>query len=115
MDIEKTLEQLEETDEMTIGDRCYQFIKIPHEKRLMVFSFYSAHVQAIEVGDFSFFGFDQNFKKIRTIIESCLKCDGALLSTKKQHWDEYPSDFMPIIMTSFVYFSKPFFLENELS
>ena len=111
--IDTVMEQLDQGNMFEVADRSYEYVKIPHEKRLMVFSFYSAHVGAIDRGDFSFFGFDGNFKKIQSIVETCLKCDGVLLNTKKKHWDDHPSDFMPVMMASFIHFSKPFFLESE--
>ena len=112
-DFALAMQSIEESGSFTLGDRSYEFTRIPHEKRIKVFSFYSAQVKNIEDGNFGFLAFDPFFKDVQKVIESCLKCDGALLSTKKRHWDEYPSDFMPCVMTSLIHFSQPFFLGSN--
>ena len=112
-DFNTAMESVQENGTFNLGGREYEFTRITHEKRIKVFSFYSAQVKNIEEGNFSFLAFDPFFKEVQKVIETCLKCDGALLKKKKRHWDEYPADFMPCVMTSLIHFSQPFFLGNN--
>ena len=109
-DSNTAMESVQENGTFNLGGREYEFTH--HTKKHKSFSFYSAQVKNIEDGNFSFLAFDPYFKEVQKVIETCLKCDGAAFN-KKRHWDEYPADFMPCVMTSLIHFSQPFFLGNN--
>lgn len=91
----------------TINDRDYEIKKFNHVDRTTVFAFYSRIGNQIKAGDFSFLTDDQ-FSKVMKIIEDRVIFDGMQISKMKNHWDEYPEDYLQFVSTMLAVVSYPF-------
>lgn len=91
----------------TINDRDYEIKKFNHVDRTTVFAFYSRIGNQIKAGDFSFLTDDQ-FSKVMKIIEDRVIFDGMQISKMRNHWDEYPEDYLQFVSTMLAVVSYPF-------
>lgn len=91
----------------TINGRDYEIKKFNHVDRCTVFAFYSRISPKVQAGDFSFLT-DPEFAKVMKIIEDRVTFDDMQISKMKNHWDEYPEDYLQFISTMLAVVSYPF-------
>jgi len=92
-----------DSKELVINGRSYRLTKTTHAKRLKVFSFSTA----LEREGVSFFN-DPMFVEVEGIINNIVLYDGELISKRKEHWDDYPEDYVIYITHMVVALSYPF-------
>lgn len=90
-----------------INGREYKFLGTTHQKRRKVFAFFSALQHRIAAGDFSFLD-SPEFKPVEDVINDIVTFDGNLISKSKNHWEEYPEDYVKFISTALGVISYPF-------
>lgn len=106
----KALEMIKavhEDGEAEINGRIYKFTKFTHPLRLQVFSFYSKLAGNIQSGDMSFLT-SNDFKPVSKIIENYINFDDMAVSKCKDHWEEYPEDYILFVTTALSVISYPF-------
>jgi len=90
-----------------IHGREYHLTSLTHVKRRKVFAFFT-HVQnELQRGDLWFLE-SPEWAEVEKVINNCVMFDGDLLSKRKEHWDEYPEDYMLFIQTMMGAISYPF-------
>ena len=99
--------ELYEAGEIEVNGRIYELLKMRHEKRLEVFAFYSNVGKSVATGDFSSFVSPQ-FKHVQKVMFEAIMFDGVQLSKMKDHWEEYPEDFLQVVGTAMGVMSYPF-------
>lgn len=93
--------------EAEINGNKYTFLGTTHAKRRKVFAFFSSIQRQIEQGNFSFLD-TADFKPVEDTINGMVTFDGDLLSKKKDHWEEYPEDYLNFVSTAMGVISYPF-------
>jgi hypothetical protein len=81
----------------TINGRDYSFINLNHKKRLEIFAFLTGKKEKIARGDFSFMATEE-WNRIAVKIENSVLYDGELISKRKDHWEEFPSDYAKLML-----------------
>jgi len=90
-----------------INGREYHLTNLTHIKRRKVFSYFT-HVQNdLQRGDLWFLE-SPEWTEVEKVISNCILFDGDLLSKRKDHWEEYPEDYMLFIQTMMGAISYPF-------
>ena len=106
----KALEMIKavyEDQEAEINGRIYKFTKLTHPLRLQVFSFYSKLASQLQGGDMSFLTSNE-FKPVSKLIEDRINFEGSSISKTKDHWEEYPEDYVLFVTTALSVISYPF-------
>ena len=99
----------------TINERDYKFSeRIAHGRRLKVFAFYTKIAKQLEANDMSFLG-TVEFEAIDKLISEVVTYDDNVLSKLRNHWEDYPQDYITFINTAIVVLSYPFFKGNPQS
>ena len=96
-----------EDGEAEVNGRKYTFHKMQHMERRKVFAFYSSVQKLMQVQDFSFLDTPQ-FAATEAVMWGAISIDGELLSKKRDHWEEYPEDYLNLVMVSMGVISYPF-------
>lgn len=90
-----------------INGRKYEFSATNHSRRVAVFSYFTSIQPYLEKGSFSFLDSNE-FKKVWKSIEDIMLYDGVQLSKQPQHWDDYPEDYILLIVSTLSTISYPF-------
>jgi hypothetical protein len=108
------IKQVFDDKKATINGRDYEFKKMTHSERLVVFA-YTTEVQFLMGGgNFGFLASD-DFKRIMSIIESHVTVNRSLLSKSPDHWDEHPEDYMMFVPMALAVIGYPFGAGNATS
>lgn len=91
----------------TINGRDYAFLKMTHEKRRKVFAFYSSVGRQVAEQSFGFLDWPE-FAAVERVIFDFITFDGHLLSKRRDHFEEYPEDYLVLITTAMGVMSYPF-------
>ncbi|MAB53535.1 hypothetical protein [Marinobacter sp.] len=103
----KQFKEIHEDKIATINCRDYVLTAFSHAQRLKVFAFFT-HVQAdLARGDFWFLQ-GKEWSDVQKVIENAVTYDGVLLSKRRDHWDEFPEDFILFIGAMLGAISYPF-------
>ena len=94
-----------------INGRRYEFGQITHLQRRPVFSYWSHIQRIVERGDFSFME-DPAFAGIEKILSDVITYDGMQISKRKNHWDEFPQDYVNWCVSGMAVLSYPFLSGN---
>jgi hypothetical protein len=95
-----------EDKEAEINGRKYQLTNTTHSQRVKVFSFYSSVQHEMRRQDFSFLTLDK-FKQIEKIVNEIVMFDEVGMNNRKNHWEEFPEDYITYIMTMIPAISYP--------
>ena len=90
-----------------INGREYLFEKMNHKGRRKVFAYMSSIGPAITAGDFSFLDSNE-FVPVERVISEYVSFDGMTLDKLKNHWDQYPQDYLTLTVTALGVISYPF-------
>ncbi|MBE0469596.1 MAG: hypothetical protein IBX55_08850 [Methyloprofundus sp.] len=104
-----TLERVKEAYEASFDDingRKYEITKTPHRDRQVVFAFYS-EIQKKCGGGFEFLSWP-TYPAIERILCDRLTFEGVQISKRKNHWDDYPEDFLQFVQIAMGVISYPF-------
>jgi hypothetical protein len=96
-----------EDSEAEINGRKYTICKLNHQKRLRVFAYFTEVQSDMERNSMGFMGTPQWADIWKVICENTMY-DGDLLIRRKNHFDEYPEDFVIFAVTMMGVFSYPF-------
>lgn len=91
----------------TINGRDYDFMKCNHFQRLKVFAYASEHAEEMQRGKIGFMGTGQ-WREIQETIEKVVNFNDSALSKLKNHWEEYPEDYMQLMTVAIGVISYPF-------
>ena len=108
---EEILKQIEEWYQgsyFEINGRRYEISKLTHTFRVEVVAFYSQIEASIAVGNYGFL-INPDFQKLIKKIEEKVLFDGMQISKRKNHWEEYPEDYLDFIALSMKVISYPFY------
>lgn len=109
-DEKKALEQIKAVyDDGTalINGREYKFLGTTHIVRRRVFAYFTKIQGQLQQGDFSFLS-SAEFEQIEKDINNMVTFNDNLLSKIKNHWEEFPEDYIPFISTALGVISYPF-------
>lgn len=91
----------------TINGRDYEITLLNHLKRRKVFAYFT-HVQRdLARGDLWFLETPEWAGVEKTIMD-VVTYDGCLLSKRKDHWDEFPEDYIMFLQAMLPAISYPF-------
>lgn len=102
-----TIRAIYEDGVATINARDYMFLKMTHEKRRKVFAFYSSVGRQMADQSFGFLDWPE-FAAVERVICDNVTYDGHLLSKRRDHFDEFPEDYLVLITTAMGVMSYPF-------
>jgi hypothetical protein len=91
----------------TINDRDYVIANINHIKRRKVFSYFT-HVQSDLARADMWFLESKDWAEVEKTIMSVVTYNDESLSKRKDHWDEFPEDYILFIQTMLPVISYPF-------
>lgn len=107
---EKALDQIRAVyndGEAEINGRIYKFHRMQHVERRKVFAFYTSVQSQINQGNFSFLDTPQ-FAATEDVMSKNISFDGVTLDKARDHWDEYPEDYIQLVATALGVISFPF-------
>jgi hypothetical protein len=90
-----------------VNGRAYKIHKMQHMERRKVFAFYSGVQQKINSGDFGFFD-SPAFAEVEKVLWPAVSLDGELISKRRDHWEEYPEDYINLVIALMGVMSYPF-------
>lgn len=96
-----------EDGEAEINGRVYKFHKMQHIERRKVFAFYSSIQAQIQVQNFSFLD-GPGFAVVEPVMWNTVSFDGELLTKRRDHWEEFPEDYLSLVLVSMGVMSYPF-------
>lgn len=96
-----------EDGEAEVNGRPYKLHKMQHMERRKVFAFYSAVQHQMSAGNFSFLD-TPGFADVEKIMWSAVSLDGELISKRRDHWEEYPEDYLTLVPAVMGVMSYPF-------
>lgn len=100
--------ELYDAGEFEVNGRIYELAKMRHQQRLQVFAFYSEHVNQIMSGNFSCLVGDYFQKQVQKTMFDAVLFEDMQLSKIRDHWEEYPEDFLQVVATAMGVMSYPF-------
>lgn len=93
--------------EAEINGRTYKFHKMQHVERRKVFAFQSSVQQQLSAGNFAFLD-TPAFAQVEDVMWKNISFDGCAISKLREHWEEYPEDYMMLVSTAMGVMSYPF-------
>ena len=96
-----------EDGEAEVNGRKYSLHKMQHMERRKVFAFYSSVQRQTQVGDFSYLDTPQ-FAAVEQVMWNAISFNGELLSKRRDHWEEFPEDYLQLVSVSMGVMSYPF-------
>lgn len=107
---EKAMAQVKaayEDSEAEINGRKYKFHKMTHVERRKVFAFYTSVQRQISTQDFSFLDTPQ-YANVEEVMWSNISFDGVTISKSRDHWEEFPEDYINLLSVAMGVMSYPF-------
>lgn len=96
-----------EDREAEINGRVYKLHQMVHVDRRKVFAFYTSVQQQLQVQNFAFLD-TPAFAQVEDVMWKNISFDGALISKLRDHWEEYPEDYMQLVSVAMGVMSYPF-------
>ena len=96
-----------EDGEAEINGRTYKFHKMTHVERRKVFAYQSSVAHQLQAGNFAFLD-TPAFAATEEVMWKNISYDGSAIAKLRDHWDEYPEDYMMLISTAMGVMSYPF-------
>jgi hypothetical protein len=96
-----------EDNEAEINGRAYSFHKMQHVERRRVFAFYSAVQGQMNVNNFAFLD-TPAFAEVEKVIWSSISIGGELINKRRDHWEEFPEDYLSLVAVAMGVMSYPF-------
>lgn len=96
-----------EDGEAEINGRIYKFHKMQHVERRKVFAFYTSVQAQLQVQNFAFLD-TAAFAQVEDVMWKNVSFDGCAISRSRDHWEEYPEDYMTLVATAMGVMSYPF-------
>ena len=96
-----------EDGEAEVNGRAYKLHKMQHMERRKVFAFYSAVQGQLNANNFAFLD-TPAFADVEKVMWSAVSLDGELISKRRDHWEEYPEDYITLTAAVMGVMSYPF-------
>lgn len=96
-----------EDGEAEVNGRTYKFHKMVHVDRRKVFAFQSSVQHQMSAGNFAFLD-TPAFAQVEEVLWKNISFDGALISRLRDHWEEFPEDYMQLVGVAMGVMSYPF-------
>lgn len=96
-----------EDGEAEVNGRPYKMHKMQHMERRKVFAFYSAVQAQLSANNFAFLD-TPGFAEVEKVMWSAVSLDGELISKRRDHWEEYPEDYLSLVAAAMGVMSYPF-------
>jgi hypothetical protein len=96
-----------EDGEAEINGRKYKFHKMTHVQRRKVFAFYTSIAPQLRDDNMEFLDTPQ-YAAVEEVMWSNISFDGVALNKARDHWDEFPEDYVQLVATSLGVISYPF-------
>jgi hypothetical protein len=93
--------------EAEVNGRAYKMHKMQHMERRKVFAFYSAVQSQLSANNFAFLD-TPGFAEVEKVMWSAVSLDGDLLSKRRDHWEEFPEDYLTLVAAAMGVMSYPF-------
>jgi hypothetical protein len=94
-------------NEAEVNGRAYSFHKMQHVERRRVFAFYSAVQGQMNANNFAFLD-TPGFAEVEKVMWSSISLNGELISKRRDHWEEFPEDYLTLIAVAMGVMSYPF-------
>lgn len=96
-----------EDGEAEINGRKYKFHKMTHVERRKVFAFYSSVAPQLREDNMAFLD-TPVYAAVEDVMWSNISFNGLTLNKMRDHWDEFPEDYIRLVATSLAVISYPF-------
>lgn len=96
-----------EDGEAEINGRKYKFHKMTHVERRKVFAFYSSVAPQLREDNMAFLD-TPVYAAVEDVMWSNISFDGLTLNKLRDHWDEFPEDYIRLVATSLAVIAYPF-------
>ena len=96
-----------EDGEAEINGRKYKFHKMTHVERRKVFAFYSSIARQLQDENMSFLD-SPVYAVVEDVMWSNISFDGVALNKSRDHWEEFPEDYIRLVATALGVMSYPF-------
>ena len=96
-----------EDGEAEVNGRIYKFHKMMHVERRKVFAFQSSVAQQLSAGNFAFLD-TPAFAQVEEVMWKNVSFQGSAISKLRDHWEEYPEDYMKLVSATMGVMSYPF-------
>lgn len=96
-----------EDGEAEVNGRTYKFHKMTHVERRKVFAFQSSVQGQLAAGNFAFLD-TPVFAQVEEVMWKNISFDGSVITKLRDHWEEYPEDYMMLVSTAMGVMSYPF-------
>lgn len=96
-----------EDGEAEINGRVYKFHKMVHVDRRKVFAFYTSVQQQLTAQNFAFLD-TPIFAHIEETMWKNVSFDGSIITKLRDHWEEYPEDYLQLVSVAMGVMSFPF-------
>lgn len=90
-----------------INGRKYVFHKMQHVERRKVFAFQTSVQHQMAVGDFGFLD-SPIYAAVEQVMWGAVSFQGELISKRRDHWEEFPEDYMQLVSVAMGVMSYPF-------
>lgn len=96
-----------EDGEAEIHGRKYKFHKMTHVERRKVFAFYSSVAPQLREDNMAFLD-TPVYAAVEDVMWSNISFNGLTLNKLRDHWDEFPEDYIRLVATSLAVIAYPF-------
>ena len=96
-----------EDGEAEVNGRKYKFHKMTHVERRKVFAFYTSVARQLQEDNMAFLD-TPVYAAVEEVMWSNISFDGVALNKARDHWDEYPEDYIRLVATALGVISYPF-------
>lgn len=96
-----------EDKEAEINGRIYRFHQMVHVERRKVFAFYTSVQTQLQAQNFAFLDSPQ-FAPVEELMWKNISFDGVTINKLRDHWEEYPEDYLQLVSVAMGVMSFPF-------
>lgn len=90
-----------------INGRAYKFHKMTHVERRKVFAFYTSVQGQMQAQNFSYLD-TPAFAAVESVMWASITLDGEMISKRRDHWEEFPEDYLQLVSVAMGVMSYPF-------
>ena len=96
-----------EDGEAEINGRTYKFHKMVHVDRRKVWAFFSSVQHQLSAGNFLFLD-SPAYAQVEEVMWKNISFDGSVITKLRDHWEDFPEDYMTLVSTAMGVMSYPF-------
>jgi hypothetical protein len=96
-----------EDGEAEINGRKYKLHKMQHVERRKVFAFYTSVQHQMQAQNFIYLD-SPAFSAVEAVMWGAITFEGELISKRRDHWEEYPEDYLQLVSVAMGVMSYPF-------